>query len=146
MARDLEAAADSIDNRCTCTVFPRLSYRGSVGAYARYSVDPNVTFEVCTSATIVVIVEVEPPKASDQLREDQLVRRFLRLVDDRVAHTVYLISAFGVRCKTFTATWTGRGCGYDLDPKPFDRTYHGAAGWNWRIDTEEGAMELRRMF
>ncbi len=108
--------------------------------------DPNVTFEVCTSATIVVIVEVEPPKASDQLREDQLVRRFLRLVDDRVAHTVYLISAFGVRCKTFTATWTGRGCGYDLDPKPFDRTYHGAAGWNWRIDTEEGAMELRRMF
>ncbi|KAI0787819.1 hypothetical protein C8Q74DRAFT_1366634 [Fomes fomentarius] len=66
--------------------------------------------------------------------------------DHNTAHTVHLINAFGVKCKTYTATWNGKR--YEVAPTPYERSTPlglPQAGWDWHIDTEEGALQLRRM-
>ncbi|KAI0807043.1 hypothetical protein C8Q74DRAFT_1225512 [Fomes fomentarius] len=155
-AMDFEAAAS--DNRFSFTVFPLRRHLEGMSLTLNRSwppFDPSVTFEVRSSGTIVIIVEIMAPteihfEAPRIDAEQHFAARAARLFDDSAARTVYLISVFGLRCKTYTATWNSQG--YELNPKPTVKNIRyissgpPAAEWNWRLDTEEGAIELRRMF
>ncbi len=155
-AMDFEAATSDSGFSFTVFTLPRhLEGMSSTLNRSRPPVDPSVTFEVRTSGTIVIIVEIMAPteinfEASRIDAEEHFAARAARLVDDRAARTVYLISVFGLRCKTYTATWNSQG--YELNPKPMVKNIRyislgpPPAEWNWRLDTEEGAMQLRRMF